>query len=48
MFHSWAEVARKNVSENGYSDVITIFSKNSSELKVKENDSDAFGILLFF
>ncbi|CBK20091.2 uncharacterized protein [Blastocystis hominis] len=36
MFRSWAEIAAKNVIENGFENVITIFNKHSSALTVEE------------
>ena len=35
MFSGWAEIATKNVKENGYESVITVFNKHSSTLSVK-------------
>lgn len=35
MFRSWAEIAAKNVIENGFENVITIFNKHSSALTVE-------------
>ena len=35
MFRSWAEIAAKNVAENGFENVITIFNKHSSALTVE-------------
>ena len=35
MFKGWAEIARKNVTENGFDDVITVINKHSSSLVVK-------------
>ena len=35
MFKGWAEIARKNVTENGLDDVITVINKHSSSLTVK-------------
>lgn len=39
MFRSWAEIAEKNVIENGFKDVITIFNKHSSALTVEGSPS---------
>ena len=35
MFSGWAEIAAKNVKENGFESVITVFNKHSSSLSVK-------------
>lgn len=35
MFSGWAEIATKNVKENGFESVITVFNKHSSSLSVK-------------
>ena len=44
MFRSWADVARKNVTENGFDGVITIINKNSRDLVVKGDDDSPYGI----
>ena len=38
MFASWCEVARANVKENGFDDVVTIINKHSSNLTVKSKE----------
>ena len=43
MFRSWAEVAKRNVTENGFDGVITIINKNSRDLIVKEDGLTEFG-----
>lgn len=35
MFKSWANIAKQNVEENHYRDVITVFNKHSSELTLE-------------
>ena len=39
MFSGWAEIASKNVKENGFESVITVFNKHSSALSVKPSSS---------
>ena len=48
MFRSWAEVAKKNVTENGFDGVITIINKNSRDLVVKEDGATEFGTRALF
>lgn len=51
MFSSWCEVAKANVQENGFSNIITIINKHSSNLIVKSKehpfDYGFFSLLLF-
>lgn len=47
MFKEWVEIAKQNVTENGYDGVITVINKHSSALTVKnESNLDNYGILL--
>lgn len=50
MFASWCEVARANVKENGFEDIIKIINKHSSNLIVKsdEHPSDYGTFVLAF
>ena len=46
MFGSWCEVARANVKENGFENIITIINKHSSNLIVKSNEHPSdYGIV---
>jgi len=43
----WAEIARKNVTENGFDDVITVINKHSSSLVVKSAaHPDDYGLIV--
>jgi singapore isolate B (sub-type 7) whole genome shotgun sequence assembly, scaffold_0 len=47
MFKGWAEIARKNVTENGFDDVITVINKHSSSLVVKSAaHPDDYGLIV--
>lgn len=47
MFKGWAEIARKNVTENGFDYVITVINKHSSSLVVKSAaHPDDYGLIV--
>ena len=45
MFKEWVEVAKQNVVENGFANVITVINKHSSSLTVKSDSNQTdYGI----
>lgn len=48
MFKEWVEVAKQNVIENGFANVITVINKHSSALTVKSDTNPTdYGIGAF-